>query len=469
MPLLALALVPVRSSIQVSGALPLLLLGAVAVAAVGGVVPALVGAVVGFLLGDWLFIPPIHSFGISEGGDAAAGAAFVAVAVTVSLLVDQLARRRLEVARARSESEALARLAGGTLLSNEDALPRLLAELQTTFGLDAVAILSPIEEELPGGAVTKAWGVIAAAGGPVPASPEEGRFSAPLAGGSCLVVAAKSDLAADDRRLLSAFVGQLRLAQEQGRLQEQAESATDLAEANELHTALLAAVSHDLRTPLSSIKASATSMLSDEVTWSPAAVRGFCETIDTEADRLTALVGNLLDMSRLQTGALRLAVRAVDLEEVTCAAVASLSRDATKVVIDVAEGLPRVVADPALLERAIANLVDNALTWNDHGHPVRLEAGECGGRIDLRVADRGPGIPPARREEVFEPFRRRGDRGKEGSDGVGLGLAVARGFVEAMGGQLTLEDTPGGGLTAVVSLTIAEADASRLDEAVSTP
>jgi two-component system sensor histidine kinase KdpD len=235
-----------------------------------------------------------------------------------------------------------------------------------------------------------------------------------------------------------------------------------------LRTALLAAVSHDLRTPLSSIKASATSMLSHEVTWSPEAVRGFCETINTETDRLNTLVGNLLDMSRLQTGALHLAVRPVGLEEVTFSALASLSRDASQVVVDVPETLPRVAADPALLERAIANLVDNALAWTGAGQSVRIEAGQCGARIDLRVTDRGPGIPVNQREAVFQPFQRLGDSRNTSPDGVGLGLAVARGFVEAMGGELVLEDTPGGGLTTVVSLNIADTDVARGNEPVPT-
>jgi two-component system sensor histidine kinase KdpD len=280
-------------------------------------------------------------------------------------------------------------------------------------------------------------------------------MSAELGGGAVLVLAG-SELAADDRRLLGAFVAQLRLAQEQGRLQAEAAEAQSLAEANELRTALLAAVSHDLRTPLASIKASATSMLSDEVTWSDNAVKGFCETISTEADRLNTLVGNLLDMSRLQTGALRLSVKPVGLEEVTFAALASLSRDATKVGVDVPETLPRVAADPALLERAIANLVDNALNWSPEDRPVRVEAGQCGDRVDLRVVDRGPGIPAEEREAVFQPFQRKGDGANATRAGVGLGLAVAKGFVEAMGGELTLEDTPRGGLTSVVSLKLAE-------------
>jgi two-component system sensor histidine kinase KdpD len=276
-----------------------------------------------------------------------------------------------------------------------------------------------------------------------------------LGDGEVLVLAG-SALQADDRRLLTAFVAQLRLAREQGRLQDRAASAEQLAEANELRTALLAAVSHDLRTPLASIKASATSLLSDDVTWSPDAVKGFCQTISTESDRLNTLVGNLLDMSRLQTGALHLAVGPVGLEEITFAALASLSRDASKVKVDVPESLPRVEADPALLERAVANLVDNALNWSPQDQPVRVEAGVAGSRMDLRVVDRGPGIPADQRQAVFQPFQRLGDGGSATWEGVGLGLAVAKGFVEAMGGELTLEDTPGGGVTAVISLLVDE-------------
>ncbi|HSS09103.1 MAG TPA: DUF4118 domain-containing protein, partial [Acidimicrobiales bacterium] len=272
-PLLAFALVPLRDSIGLIGTLPLLLLGTIAVASVGGLFPGLAGALLGFLLADWLFVPPIHSFTISHAGDAIAGISFIIASALVSLLVDQAARRRLQVARARSESEALARLAGGALLSGPEALPHLVTELRATFGPDAVAVLTPTEADRPDGTTIRGWQVKAAAGSPVPTSPEDGQMSAELGGGAVLVLSG-SELAADDRRLLSAFVAQLRLAQEQGRLQDEAASAQTLAEANELRTALLAAVSHDLRTPLASIKASATSMLSDDVTWSEDAVKG---------------------------------------------------------------------------------------------------------------------------------------------------------------------------------------------------
>jgi two-component system sensor histidine kinase KdpD len=224
-----------------------------------------------------------------------------------------------------------------------------------------------------------------------------------------------------------------------------------LAEANELRTALLAAVSHDLRTPLSSIKAAVSSLLQRDVDFPPDAVHELLETIDDGADRLNHLIGNLLDMSRLQTGALQLVMRDVGLDEVVPAALAGLTH-AERVSLDVAETLPRVQADAALLERAIANIVENAIAWAPLDSTVRVDACVAQARVELHVVDRGPGIPDAQREEVFRPFQRLGDRSN--GSGVGLGLAVARGFVEAMGGELAVEDTPGGGVTMVVSLPV---------------
>jgi two-component system sensor histidine kinase KdpD len=220
------------------------------------------------------------------------------------------------------------------------------------------------------------------------------------------------------------------------------------AEGNELKTALLTAVSHDLRTPLASIKASVTSLQQQDVTWSDADRRDLLATIDEESDRLNALVGNLLDMSRITTGALRLAPRGVGLDEVVPAARAALGDRATSIDVDVPESLPRAWADPGLLERAIANVVDNALTWSGP-KPVRITAVKHGAYVQLRIIDHGPGLGVAQRSHMFEPFQRLGDRG---GTGVGLGLAVARGFVTAMGGSIHGEDTPGGGLTMVLDV-----------------
>jgi two-component system sensor histidine kinase KdpD len=184
-------------------------------------------------------------------------------------------------------------------------------------------------------------------------------------------------------------------------------------------------------------------------------VREFLRAIDEEADRLDALVANLLDMSRINAGALNVGRVAVGVEEIVPAALASLGDRARgdSVIVDVSESLPRVSTDPALLERALANLIDNALAWSPHGMPVTVNAGVVADRVHVRIADRGPGIAPADRDRVFQPFQRMGDRSN--GAGVGLGLAVARGFVEAVGAELTVEDTPGGGTTMVVTVPLA--------------
>jgi two-component system sensor histidine kinase KdpD len=260
-----------------------------------------------------------------------------------------------------------------------------------------------------------------------------------------------AQLSDEDREVLRAFSDQLRVAIEAQRLRSEAEAAQELVEADELRTALLAAVSHDLRTPLSSIKASVTSLLQQDVDWSPDATREFLATIDEETDRLNTLVGNLLDMSRLQTGAMNLVVSEVGLDEIVPAALAGLAERPAPVVVDVPETLPRVKADAALLERAVANVIDNARTWSPPDKAVRVEAGAVKDRVHLRVVDHGPGVPVEERHRLFQPFQRLGDNPTNGT-GVGLGLAVARGFVEAMDGEITMEDTPGGGLTMVLDL-----------------
>jgi two-component system sensor histidine kinase KdpD len=368
--------------------------------------------------------------------------------------VATVARRSAEVARARAEAETLARVAGTS--ADEDPLVPLAGQLLVAFGQQAVAVL-----RLEGGREAR-WTVEAGAGEPVPASPEEATEALPLGDGAVLALVGPA-LAAEDRHLLAAFTAQLGAALTRRRLQEGAAQAARLARADELRAALLAAVSHDLRTPLASIKACVTSLLADDVDWPLDATTEFLTTIDEETDRLTALVTNLLDMSRLQAGALSLHRRPIGVEEIVPAALSSLGDRARGDVVEVgvAETLPRVEADPALLERVLANLIDNALAWSPPGVPVRVEAGGVPGAVHVRVVDRGPGIPLAERDRVFLPFQRLGDRSS--GAGVGLGLAVARGFTVAMGGELTVEDTPGGGTTMVVVLPTSPGPAAAPD------
>jgi two-component system sensor histidine kinase KdpD len=262
-------------------------------------------------------------------------------------------------------------------------------------------------------------------------------------------------LNSDDRRLVSSFGNQLVAGLRTRTSRDDAETAERLTAADELRTGLLRAVSHDLRTPLATIKASVSGLLSDDVEW-PAAERAeLLHAIDDETDRLDGIIGNLLDMSRLEAGVLAARLSPVAVDDIVAAALASLTGlESGCVTVSVDPGLPPVAADAALLERAVANLVSNAVTASCGHHPVSVEAGLVSAeRLDLRIVDRGPGLPEEDRIRLFEPFQRLDDRG--GPKGLGLGLAIARRFVDSMGGELVLDDTPGGGVTATIRLQVA--------------
>jgi two-component system, OmpR family, sensor histidine kinase KdpD len=447
-PALSAVLVPLRDDVSLPSILLLFLLLVVVVATVGGLAPALVAALVGFLVVNRLFTPPLHTWTVAQAENLLALVVFLVVAGVVSALVAAAARRSLEASRAAAEASTLAGLAG--MVASPDPLPVLVDSLRRAFGLPGAALLRRDG--------TGAWAVEAASGPDPPGSPAAADQVRRL--GDELVLALRGpSLAAEDRRVLNAFVAQLGAAVDRRRVATEAARASALAEANELRSALLQAVSHDLRTPLAGIKASASSLRQPDVAWSDADRDEFLRTIEDETDRLTALVANLLDMSRIHAGAVAPSTRPVGLEEVVPGAVAALGPRARDVTVDVPETLPPVTADPALLERVVANLVENAVGHSPDGTVVRVEAGEVGGRVHVRVIDRGPGIPTAERERVFQPFQRMDDtrngaRGQFGA-GVGLGLAVARGFTRAMGGELTIDDTPGGGTTMVVELEVA--------------
>jgi two-component system sensor histidine kinase KdpD len=443
-PALTAVLVPMRDDVGLPTILLLYLLLVVVVAALGGVVPAMVSALAAFLVVNRLFTLPIHKWTIAQAENLVALIVFVVVAGVVSAFVSAAARRTAEATRAAAEAETLAGLVG--TVAEPDPLPVLVDHLRRAFGLGGVALLRRTDGD--------SWQAETVAGEAAPRTPAEADQVRPL--GADLVLAIRgSDLAAEDQRVLNAFVAQLAAAIDRRRISAQAAQATALAEANELRSALLQAVSHDLRTPLAGIKASASSLRQLDIAWSDVDRSEFLRTIEDETDRLTTLVGNLLDMSRIQAGAVAPRTRPVGLEEVVPAALAALGERANKVEVDVPESLPPVRADPALLERVVANLVDNAVAHAPEGSSVRVEAGEVGSRVLIRTIDRGPGIPPAERERIFQPFQRLGDSPSHGA-GVGLGLAVALGFTHAMGGELVVDDTPGGGTTMTIELEVAQ-------------
>lgn len=449
LPVLTFTLASTRGDLPLGTVSLIYLLPVVSAAAIGGIAPGALAGIGGFLLLNWFFSPPVHTFAIADPRDIVALIVFAVVAAAVSTQVDLAARRSTEARRTRSQAAALAR-ATSALLDLPDPLPALVEEIRRTFLANGVAVLRSDGQS---------WIAEVASGPFPPSSPEAAALTLPVGPGRILALAS-GQLRAADREAVGIFVTQIAVAMANRNLRERAAEAAALAKANEVRTALLAAVSHDLRTPLASIKAAATSFLPDDVEWEPTAVRALLETIDVEVDRLTALVANLLDMSRLQTGALVVHLEPVGLDEVVSAAMIPLPVGNRTLQILVPETLPDIEADPPLLERALANLLTNALSLSGPDAPIRVMADvQPHGWVELRIADQGPGIEAGDRERVFLPFQRLGDHG--GRSGVGLGLAVARGFVDAMGGELTVEDTPGGGATMIVRLRMADPPGGR--------
>jgi two-component system sensor histidine kinase KdpD len=443
LPLITLAFANLRDQVGFTSVLLLYLVLAMVVALVGGVLPAIAAVIGGFLLANWYFTEPMYELTIAEPENLLALVVYAVAAGIVAVLVDRVGRSRMRASRLQAEAEALASLAGA--LAGPGSVADMLGQLRATFGFRSAALLHGEGDE---------WTVLERSGPEPPERPEDANVSRDLGHGITLALTGGT-LSAEDQRVLNAFTVQVAAATEHERLQREAGRATDLAAANTLRASLLQAVSHDLRTPLASIKASISSLRQRDVEWPQETVDEFQETIEQETDRLTTIVGNLLDMSRLQASALHIELQPVGVEEVALGAIASVGAPGGAVEVDVPDTLPEVLADAALLERALANIVGNAVRFAPAGVPVRVSAvqvlGDGPPRVDVRVIDRGPGIRPADRELVFQPFQRVVDQRVDGA-GVGLGLAIARGFVEAMGGDVAIEDTPGGGVTMVVGL-----------------
>ncbi|WP_093798608.1 sensor histidine kinase KdpD [Streptomyces sp. Wb2n-11] len=440
--LLSLLLTSMENGPGLANDVLLFLFLTVVAALLGGLLPALASAAVGSLLLNYYFTPPTHTLTISNPKNIVAIVIFFAVAVAVASVVDLAARRTHQAARLRAESEILSFLAG-SVLRGETTLDALLERVRETFAMESVALLERASDVDP-------W-TCAAGVGPRPLGrPEDADVDMPIGDHMALALSGRV-LPAEDRRVLGAFAAQAAVVLDRQRLVGEAEGARKLAEGNRIRTALLAAVSHDLRTPLAAIKAAVSSLRSDDVAWSQADEAELLASIEEGADRLDHLVGNLLDMSRLQTGTVTPLLRETDLDEVVPMALVGVP--AESVGLDIPESLPMVAVDRGLLERAVANIVENAVKYSPGGTPVSVAASALGDRVELRVADRGPGVPDDGKERIFEPFQRYGDAPR--GAGVGLGLAVARGFVESMGGTLTAEDTPGGGMTMVLTLKAA--------------
>ena len=431
LPALTALLVAWRGHLNLSDDLLIYLVAVVAVTVVGGFWPAVLAAVAASLLLNWYFTAPLHTFTIAEPKNLLALVLFVTVAVAVSSVVHLAARREADAARSAKETASLLSLAQ-TVLGGADTPADVLDHLTASHGGHAELL-----ERVAG-----RWIRVASSG---------------AAGQDASVIRfeVRPDLALEVRgqapsataSLLAGYTAQAVAALDRARLRTQAAQAEALAEGNRMRTALLAAVSHDLRTPLASIKASVSSLRQTDVHWTEEDEADLLANIEQNADRLDALVGNLLDMSRLQTGSLAPFLRAIAVDEVAPVALRGLDGgDALQIVVP--DDLPLVRADPGLLERVLANLFSNALRHSPPDSPPALLAREDGDRVVLEVVDHGAGVPGDLKEQIFEPFLRLEER----SPGVGLGLAVAKGFAEAMGGTIAAVDTAGGGLTMRVTL-----------------
>jgi two-component system sensor histidine kinase KdpD len=434
-----------RGHLNLTSEALLFLLAVVGVACIGGVTSALLASVTASLLLNYNFIPPIGQFTISDPNNALALAVFAVVAVTVAAIVDRSLRLSRRAANATAEAEALSSLAS-SIVRGGQAVSALLERTREAFGMESATLVN--RDEHPGGA------------GP---GTDEAAVTIPV-GDDRLIVLRGRRLAASEQRVLTAFAAHVSVALERARLAEAAAEVEPVKAADRMRTALLAAVSHDLRTPLASGWAAVSSLRSRDVEFSEEDRDELLATAEESLAKLNRLVDNLLDMSRLQAGALTLHLQPTALAEVLPLALDTLPEPQVPVATQGLDETTDVLADPPLLERVIANLVTNAERHTPEGKQVLVSASTLDSRIELRVIDRGPGLRPEDRDRVFEAFQRMGDT--DNSTGLGLGLALSRGLTEAMGGTLTPEDTPGGGLTMVISLPAAPApDAPEAAEA----
>lgn len=433
------ALAALRADVSFAADVALYLLAVVITAVVGGFWPAIAAAVAGSVLLNYYFVPPIHAFSIDRQANLLALVVFLVIGLLVAQVVTLAARRSSVAARASAEAETVSTFAGD-LLRGSQTPEALLDRVRDTFGMTAAALL---RREGDG------WRVLAGSGGEPPRDPSVADTLARIDGEHVLTLAGRA-LPPEDRGVLAALAAHLVVARRQQELGEVAREVEMMAAAERARTALLNAAGHDLRTPIAAAKTAVSSLCAADVTWSAADRAELLATADAALDRLTDLVTNLLDLSRLQAGALPVLARDIGIEDVVARALAHLPPAA--VAVDIADAVPAVHADAGLLERVVANLLQNALRYAPDGCAV--VGRDLGDRVQLRVVDTGPGLADADPETLFAPFQRGDDAPADGA-GLGLGLAIARGFTEAMAGTLDAEPTPGGGATFVVTLPVA--------------
>jgi two-component system sensor histidine kinase KdpD len=436
-PLVTWLLVSLRSSESITSDVLSYQLLVVLVALVGGIWPALFAALLSGLTLDYFFVEPVHTVSVDEPLHLLALVLYVVNAVLVSYVVDQAARRTRAAQRSAAESELLATISG-SVLRGQSALQALISRTREAFNLAGVRLIKDGQVVVCDGEPTR-----------------EDTFTTLPIGDRASLELHGGDLQASERRILAAITAQIDAALEHSDLTATANEVGPLAEADRVRSALLSAVSHDLRRPLAAATAAISGLRSTEVTWSDADRAELLATADESLGTLASLVTNLLDVSRVEAGVLGVSLTAVDAADVILPALDELHLGPAAVELDLDPTLPAFLADQGLLHRVIVNLLANASRFAPPGTRVRIATSGFGGTVEIRVIDHGPGIEPDQRADMFVPFQRLGDT--DNLTGLGLGLALSKGFTEGMGGTLEAETTPGGGLTMVIGLPIAVA------------
>ncbi|MBP6683913.1 MAG: sensor histidine kinase KdpD [Leucobacter sp.] len=433
----------------------------VVVALVGGIWPALFAAVFSGLTLDFFFIEPIYAVHIHEPLHLLALALYVVIASLVSFIVDRAARHTRAAKRSAAESELIQTIAG-SVLRGDDAAQALADRTREAFQLACVRVVAPerapsdrAEDQSPGdathgaalGATDAPRSTIASSGSPDAGAP----VTRVALGDHATLELHGRPLAAAEQRLLSVVVAQLSAALAQQALEETAREIEPIAASDRVRGALLSALSHDLRRPLASATAAVGGLRAAGPTLTQADRIELLTTADESLAALATLLTDLLDVSRLQGGVLSLASVPTDPAEAIAPALDELGLGPGDVRLALRHEESRANADPVLLQRVLVNLLANAQRHSPPETPILITSSVFGTTVEIRVIDHGPGVPRDRLDDIFVPFQRLGDT--DNATGLGLGLALSRGFVEAMRGTLTPEDTPGGGLTMVVALT----------------
>ncbi|MBB6404634.1 ATP-binding protein [Arthrobacter sp. AZCC_0090] len=438
---------------------------AAAVAAIGGLWPAVVAAVLGSALLNYFSAEPVGSLSIADPSTLFTLVIFLAVACGVALAVGLATRRAQEAAHSGAEAKALSELAL-RILRSDGSLESFLDKVRVNLGMDAVTLLSTFESPDaagPGwtgqGWTGQGWRVLASSGVQPPVTHAAADHAAVVDPNYTLLLRG-GPLSEQHRRMLAAFGAFVVALRERQQLVKSRQDNVRLAEGNKMRTSILRAVSHDLRTPLAGIKLAVSSLRQEDVTFAPEDERELLATIEDYADRLDHLVDNLLDMSRITADAVNPLLRGLGWHQILPEALRGVPGE--RIRNELPANLPFIEADAGMLERVVANLVENAVKYAPDSDVVLVAHAGAGIAVDgrpaseLRVTDHGRGIAPAGVLELFQPFQRLDDSAssRDGRSGIGLGLAVAKGFTEAMGGTLMAEATPGGGLTMVVTLPL---------------